>query len=124
MYLLTQQNHKPNLPRLLLLIIIFFTILFGLIFLSGCISEKERAKICSSCPKHDSLVIKDTIVYKRYDTPFTLQVRQKCLQCKIHVIQISWESLILRKNKTEFQKKLNQMGKRGIAFVTILLVFS
>jgi hypothetical protein len=35
--------------------------LIALVLLSSCITEKRRAKICATCPVHDTVTIKETV---------------------------------------------------------------
>lgn len=60
-------NNKPEYNRLWILVLIVFVILFG-IALTGCVTDRAYKRILSECPIKDSVVIKDTIVYKRYDS--------------------------------------------------------
>lgn len=74
MPLLANQNKPSGEGRVWLLLLIIFVISM-IICLSGCISQKQIDKICQTCPRHDSTVIKEVTKIERYDsTIFITQI--------------------------------------------------
>jgi Zn-dependent M16 (insulinase) family peptidase len=90
----TQQlpNHKTP-GRVLLAIIAAYIIM--VLLLSGCVTERQRARICASCPKTDSISVKQKEIIKRYDSliyltsePETLVVFNPCDSLKLKKFDI------------------------------------